>query len=234
MTMQCRFYMFHQGFLWFQFIQKRVNNCRITWGLWNLENVQCSIVEWKILPVLEPFQKSHAQVFEDMNLLSSETFKWPCDRDYVFPSATKRAKQPWMARQPVSLAVGRILEAMYRLTGTRRWNSDFKGWHVTVHGATRHTASALLLAPPEHGRKVPSEHVIMEIQQRHDNKTFRRHFCDAQDDEVAEALEQQVNFLTTSSCESQEMHIWWSSHKEPLKKAPSWDQEVGTVHISSY
>ena len=147
------------------------------------------LLNGKYFQCLEPFQKSHSQVFEDMNPLSSETFKWPCDEDYVFPSATKKAKQPWMARQSVSLAVGRILQAMYRLTGKRRWNGDLKGSHVTVHGATRHTASALLLAPPEHGRKVPSEHVIMEIQQRHDIKTFRRHYCHAQDDEVTEALE---------------------------------------------
>ena len=139
---------------------------------------------------LEPFPKKKlAQVIEDMNLLTSEIFKLPCDGDNVFHCATKKAKQPWMARQSVSLAVGRILQAMYRPTGKRRWNKDFGGSHVTVHGATRHTASALLLAPPDHGKKVPSEHVIMEIQQRHDIKTFRRHYCHAQDDKITEALE---------------------------------------------
>lgn len=156
----------------------------------NLKNVQCSTVEWKILPALGAFPKKKlAQVIEDMNLLTSEIFKLPCDGDNVFHCATKKAKQPWMARQSVSLAVGRILQAMYRPTGKRRWNKDFGGSHVTVHGATRHTASALLLAPPDHGKKVPSEHVIMEIQQRHDIKTFRRHYCHAQDDEITEALE---------------------------------------------
>lgn len=154
-----------------------------------LKKVKLSNVEWKILPALEPFQKTHAQVFEEVNPLSTETFKWPSDEDYVFPCATKKAKQPWMARQSVSMAVGRILEVMHRLTGKRRWNKAFKGSHVTVHGATRHTAAALLLAPPEHGKTTPTEHVIMEIQQRHDIKTFRRHYCHAQEDEVAEALE---------------------------------------------
>ena len=73
------------------------------------------------------------------------------------------------------------------LTGRRRWNVRFKGSHVTVHGATRHTASALLLSGPK-GAKC-SDHVIMEIQQRHDVGTFKRHYCHAHEEDVAEALE---------------------------------------------
>ena len=93
-----------------------------------------------------------------------------------------------MARQSVSLALARTLEVMHSLTGKRRWNQTFKGSHVTVHGATRHTAAALLLAAPKQGIAAPTEHVILEIQQRHDVGTFRRHYCHAQEEEIKEAL----------------------------------------------
>ena len=146
-------------------------------------------IDRKVLPALEPFQKSHPKVFEDIYPMARETFKWPDDGGYVFPAATKKSKKPWMARQSVSLALGRILEVMYSLTNKRRWNQSFKGSHVTVHGATRHTAAALLLSKPTEGTAVPTEHVIMEIQQRHDISTFRRHYCHAQEDEVSKALE---------------------------------------------
>ena len=153
-----------------------------------LEQVMERTIERKLLPPLEPFQTSHPEVFNDTYPMTTEAFKWPNDGKYVFPAATRKSKKPWMARQSVSLALARTLDVMYRLTQKRRWNNKFKGSHVTVHGATRHTAAALLLSKPKEGSAVPTEHVILEIQQRHDIRTFRRHYCHAQEDEVSAAL----------------------------------------------
>ena len=141
-----------------------------------------------VLPPLEPFRKSHPHVFRDFQPRSSKAFDWPLDSGYLFPAQTKKAKQPWMARQTVWQAVTHVGKLMFALTGRRRWNVRFKGSHVTVHGATRHTASALLLSNPEDAKR-PSEHVIMEIQQRLDVGTFRRHYCHAHEEDVAKALE---------------------------------------------
>ena len=153
-----------------------------------LEKVMTSNLERTLLPVLKPFEVSHPQVFQDKYPMATDTFKWPNGSGYIFPAATKKAKKPWMARQSVSLALSRTLEVMYSLTGKRRWNHTFKGSHVTVHGATRHTAAALLLAAPKEGTAAPTEHVILEIQQRHDVGTFRRHYCHAQEEEIKQAL----------------------------------------------
>ena len=116
-------------------------------------------------------------------------FKWPTDGSYLFPAQTKKAKQATMDGQANSMASPVTCEeVMFALTGRRRWNARFKGSHVTVHGATRHTSSALLLSSQK-GAKRPAENVIMEIQQRHDVATFRRQYCHAPDEDVAEALE---------------------------------------------
>ena len=141
-----------------------------------------------VLPALEPVRKSHPQVFEDFRPRTTMPFKWPTDGSYLFPAQTKKAKQPWMARQTVWQALSHVGKVMFALTGRRRWNARFKGSHVTVHGATRHTSSALLLSSPK-GAKRPAKNVIMEIQQRHDVATFRRYYCHAPDEDVAEALE---------------------------------------------
>ncbi|CAJ1421011.1 unnamed protein product [Effrenium voratum] len=153
-----------------------------------LRDVIAKGVERCVLPPLEPFQQSHPNIFEDVQPLTTKPFHWPANGSYLFPAETKKAQQPWMARQSVSLAVSRIRKVMFALTGRRRWNQEFIGSHVTVHGATRHTSSALLLSNPK-GTKRPSEHVIMEIQQRHDVGTFRRHYCHAHEEDVVEALQ---------------------------------------------
>ena len=154
-----------------------------------LEQVMNSNLERALLPALKPFEMSHPQVFQDKYPMAAGAFKWPNGSGYIFPAATKKAKKPWMARQSVSLALARTLEGMYSLTGKRRWNQTFKGSHVTVHGATRHTSAALLLAAPKQGIVGPTEHVILEIQQRHDVGTFRRHYCHAQEEEITRALD---------------------------------------------
>ena len=164
-----------------------------------LRDIMDKGVQRQMLPPLEPFKISHPGVFEDFQPRSTKAFHWPTDGGYLFPAQTTKAKQPWIARQTVWHAVTHICKVMFALTGRRRWNVRFKGSHVTVHGATRHTASALLLSGPK-GAKC-SDHVIMEIQQRHDVGTFKRHYCHAHEEDVAEALENAsvpVSFATPS------------------------------------
>ena len=97
-----------------------------------------------------------------------------------------------MARQSVSDAVTRIRDVMWALTHQRRWNpsNQYRGSRVTVHGATRHTSSALLLFNKDKpSMQRPTETTILEVQQRADARTWRKHYCHAHDDEVKEALE---------------------------------------------
>lgn len=149
-----------------------------------LQEIMKSNIERCVLPALRQYEASHSSLFEspEHHPLSTEPYAWPSS-GRLFPASTKKAKRPWMARQSVSLALSRARRAMFALTGKRRWNGDFMGSHVTVHGATRHTAAALLM-----GGKA-TEPAIMEIQQRHDVGTFRRHYCHAQEKDVVEALE---------------------------------------------
>ena len=81
-------------------------------------------------------------------------------------------------------------EVMFRLTGARRWNptKKFRGQRVTLHGATRHTSASLLLFNKVCPQAAPSEHVVMEIQQRSDARVFRRHYCHAEEQQVKAAL----------------------------------------------
>lgn len=183
-----------------------------------LEQVMNSNLERALLPALKPFEMSHPQVFQDKYPMAAGAFKWPNGSGYIFPAATKKAKKPWMARQSVSLALARTLEVMYSLTGKRRWNQTFKGSHVTVHGATRHTSAALLLAAPKQGIVGPTEHVILEIQQRHDVGTFRRHYCHAQEEEITRALDHASVPVTLQSPPAEEREANLSP--EPAANAP--------------
>ena len=97
-----------------------------------------------------------------------------------------------MARQSVSDAVTRIRDVMWALTHQRRWipSNQYRGSRVTVHGATRHTSSALLLFNKDKpSMQRPAETTILEVQQRADARTWQKHYCHAHDDEVKEALE---------------------------------------------
>ena len=84
-----------------------------------------------------------------------------------------------MARQSVSDAVTRIRDVMWALTHQRRWNpsNQYRGSRVTVHGATRHTSSALLLFNKDKpSMQRPTETTILEVQQRADARTWRKHY----------------------------------------------------------
>ena len=79
---------------------------------------------------------------------------------------------------------------MHELTCSRRYHqgTKFRGARVCVHGATRHTGAALLMFSPTTSNAPPSETTIMELQQRNDLRTFRRHYCHAHEHQVQAAL----------------------------------------------
>ena len=54
--------------------------------------------------------------------------------------------------------------------------SIFQGSRVIVHGATRYTSASLLLSNKHSDEKGPSEHVILEIQQRSDARVLWKHY----------------------------------------------------------
>lgn len=79
---------------------------------------------------------------------------------------------------------------MFQLTKLRRFNPDFLGSHVHIHGTTRHTAAALLLHnPSESVSKKPCKDTILEIQKREDMRTFEKHYFHLDDSDIAKALE---------------------------------------------
>ena len=152
---------------------------------------ECGL-DWQCLPVLEPYKHSHPEVFENKPL-QKRSFHLKTDDDYMFPAMTKKSGcRPNMARQSINMALDKIRSVMYELTGkSRRWNPEqkCKGQRVTVHGATRHTSAALLLFNRDKSLPSPSEHVILEIQQRSDARVLRKHYFHADESEVKEALE---------------------------------------------
>ena len=77
-----------------------------------------------------------AYIFEDVQPLTTKPFHWPANGSYLFPAETKKAQQPWMARQSVSLAVSRIRNVMFALIGRRRWNQEFI-WVRLLEGLQR-------------------------------------------------------------------------------------------------
>jgi hypothetical protein len=144
---------------------------------------------WEVGPALEQIRTSHPSLFLDVSPLNKAKFQPTLDDKLLFPSLKRGSKQPWMTRQSVWNAVGRTRGIMFKLTGHRRYNPDakFNGAHVHVHGATRHTASALLLHSPTKSKR-PSDHAIMEVQQREDLRTFQKHYHHVNDADVESAL----------------------------------------------
>ena len=110
--------------------------------------------------------------------ISQETFTpdWE-SADHVFPSKTKKPGcRPTMARQTVWAALHRVRQVMYELTNhERRWNRRF-GVKATesLCMEPRHTSAALLLFNSDTllESAKPSQHVIMELQQRSDPRVF--------------------------------------------------------------
>ncbi|CAE7811309.1 unnamed protein product [Symbiodinium necroappetens] len=149
---------------------------------------------WIIQPCLEPYQVSHPEVFTRFKALRRTPFH--CDfkeNSFLFPSHSVRRKcRPCMARQTVWKALDHIRQVLFELTKKRRYNpsAKFQGERITVHGATRHTSAALLLHNHEKSEtRPPSEHVVLEIQQRSDARVFRDHYCHAHESEVKAALD---------------------------------------------
>ncbi len=146
-------------------------------------------VLWEVLPCLEPYRQSHPEVFAKYKPFSRDSFGPVKGTDLLFP-ALKKSDTPWMTRQTAWNAVQRARTVMFDLTGHRRYNPDtkFNGMHVTVHGATRHTSAALLLYNPNPERKPPAEATILDVQQRSDVKTFRKHYWHTHNADVEQAL----------------------------------------------
>lgn len=158
-----------------------------------LENLADEGLQWHCQDILEPFRLSHPDLFQNMKPLRKDNFKLDTSSEnFLFPSKSARTKcRPNMARQTVWEGLTRIREVMWSLTHARRWNTTAacRGNRVTVHGATRHTSSALLLFNKNSTANKPTENTILEIQQRSDARTWRQHYCHADPEEVTEALE---------------------------------------------
>jgi len=146
-------------------------------------------ITWDALPPLPPYTESHAAVFEELQPFNKRAFHPKLDDKLWFPSL-KKSQLPWMTRQTVWNAIHRMWEARLKLTRRRRYNPDsrFNGAHVTVHGATRHTAAGLLMFSPKSAELKPTEETILDIQQRSDARTFRKHYHHVHDKDVESAL----------------------------------------------
>ena len=155
----------------------------------NIEHMIATGIEWAMLDPLTQFQESHLDVFNKFAPLSKQPFKVRTNCEFLFP-ALKKSKRPCMSRQSVWNATGRAREVMFALTNRRRYNPNahYNGAHVTVHGATRHTAAALMLWSPARDAPRPSDAVILEVQQRRDLRTFKEHYCHVHPQEVKDAL----------------------------------------------
>ena len=149
-------------------------------------------LEHELRPILEPFKVAVPLIFQ-MKPLNKDRFQLDTDSEnFVFATASKKQGcRPNMSRQSVSEALKVIRKVMFQITGNRRYNptSKFQGSRVTVHGATRHTSASLLLSNKHSDEKGPSEHVILEIQQRSDARVFWKHYYYAEEEQVEAALE---------------------------------------------
>ena len=157
-----------------------------------LQKLKAEGLHRTVLPVLEPYQTCHPDVFQ-MKPLQKKPFYLDGEDDrFMFPAqSTKKGCRPNIARQSINKALDKIRAVMHSFTQQRRWNPSEKcrGNRVTVHGATRHTSAALLLFPQHGHAKPPSDSVIMEIQQRSDYRVFREHYFHCDEREVKEGLE---------------------------------------------
>ena len=149
-------------------------------------------LEHELRPILEPCKVAVPLIFH-MKPLNKDRFHLDTDSEnLVFATASKKQGcRPNMSRQSVSEALKVIRKVMFQITGNRRYNptSKFQGSRVTVHGATRHTSASLLLSNKHSDEKGPSEHMILEIQQRSDARVFWKHYYHAEEEQVEAALE---------------------------------------------
>ena len=151
---------------------------------------ECGL-QYECRELLEQYKAVHPALFEKRTLRREEFRLDLQSEGFIFPSkSNKKGCRPNMSRQTAWQALDRIREIMFELTGNRRWNpaTKFRGQRVTLHGATRHTAASLLLFNKRRSEAAPSEHVVMEIQQRSDSRVFRKHYCHAEEEQVRSAL----------------------------------------------
>ena len=157
-----------------------------------IEEMCSAGLEHEMRSVLEPFKVVVPRLFE-MKPMNKQRFQIdPSWEDFVFSTASKKKHtRPNMSRQSVSKALKVIRTVMFAITGHRRYNPNakFQGNRVTVHGATRHTSASLLLSNKGSQETQPSEHVILEIQQRTDPRVFWKHYFHPAEEQVKAALE---------------------------------------------
>ncbi|CAE7548448.1 unnamed protein product [Symbiodinium sp. CCMP2592] len=148
---------------------------------------------WACWPILEKYQSSHGEMFAKNKPTTKKTFQpGALEKDSLWFPALRTSKTSWMSRQSCWNAVAKTREFMYGLTGKRCFNPDaiFNGSHTTLHGATRHTAATLLLFNPGAvQQEPPSEAAVLNVQQRVDVSTFRRHYTHCRVSQVRKAVE---------------------------------------------
>ena len=162
-----------------------------------LERLRDSGLTRELLGPLAEHRGSHPQVFADSGVrrpAATEFRKMARDTDFLFPAlktSRRSGATPWMTRQTVCNGVARTRAALFQITGARRYNpsAKFRGEHVTVHGATRHTNAALLMSSKGGSSELrPERATVMELQGRTDAKTFARHYSHPSEDQLAGAL----------------------------------------------
>ena len=148
---------------------------------------------WACWPILEKYRSSHGEMFTKNKPTTKKSFRpGALEKDNLWFPARRTSKTSWMSRQSCWNAVAKTREFMYGLTGKRCFNPDaiFNGSHTTLHGATRHTAATLLLFNPGAlQQEPPSEAVVLNVQQRLDVTTFRRHYTHCRVSQVRNAVE---------------------------------------------
>ncbi|CAE7259822.1 unnamed protein product [Symbiodinium sp. CCMP2592] len=143
--------------------------------------------------ILESYRASHPELFANVHTTAPGKFQPKgLEEDALwFPSPRSSSKCPWLSRQSVWTAIDRSRKIMFQLTKKRCFNPElaFRSSHITVHGATRHTAAALLLCKTDTGAPGPSEPAIMALQARTDVKTFQKHYVHSQERDLVAAVE---------------------------------------------
>ena len=162
----------------------------------SISTIQTLLAEglpWACWPILEKYRSSHGEMFTKNKPTTRETFRpGALEKDSLWFPARRKSKTSWMTRQSCWNAVAKTREFMYGLTGKRCFNPDpiFNGSHITLHGATRHTAATLLLFNPGAlQQEPPSEAAVLNVQQRLDVTTFRRHYTHCRVSQIRDAVE---------------------------------------------
>ena len=148
-------------------------------------------LSWECRDALEPYKLKHKDIFDKVKPMSKKKFMpAPLEEDALWFPAVGPSKQKWRTRQSIWNGVKATRSFMFKITGKRCFNPDpkFNGSHVHVHGATRHSNAALLMWNPDSKQNAPNQTTILELQQRADAQTFRKHYMHAAEKEIQAAL----------------------------------------------